>query len=328
MKNNKKLLTIIITILILALAVVTFFVISGSGSKKENDEPKKDSFTPLMYEVTKEGSTNKMYLIGSMHLVDLNKVEFPKYLIDAYNDSDYLAVEADVVAVLDSPELMQKYYLDNAKYKDGTTVKDHMEEENYNKLVKFLNSKGYSIEQVKDYKLDQIESVISSLMLKDAKIASEVNGLDVYYLRKAKAENKTILEVESMDFQTELENSFPDRLHEISIIDMIDNYDEQVKQLKQLTEIWKNGDPEELVQILDFEEKAYDKLSDSDKAIQDDYNYRFMTLRNINMTKKFIEYFNEDKKVLFMVGAAHLIGDDGIVKLLEQEGYTLKQINK
>ena len=46
------------------------------------------------------------------------------------------------------------------------------------------------------------------------------------------------------------------------------------------------------------------------------------------MKNKLEEFFNEDKKVFFMVGAAHLVGENGIANLLVQDGYTVKQINK
>ena len=49
--------------------------------------------------------------------------------------------------------------------------------------------------------------------------------------------------------------------------------------------------------------------------------------RNVGMKNKFNEYFNGNKKVFYMVGAAHLIGDDGLASLLEKEGYKVTRVN-
>ena len=43
---------------------------------------------------------------------------------------------------------------------------------------------------------------------------------------------------------------------------------------------------------------------------------------------RFEEFFNEDKDVLFMVGTAHLIGENGIANQLKQRGYIVVQISK
>ena len=48
--------------------------------------------------------------------------------------------------------------------------------------------------------------------------------------------------------------------------------------------------------------------------------------RNIGMKDKLEEYFNNGYDVFYMVGAAHLLGDKGIAKLVEQDGYTVKLV--
>ena len=45
------------------------------------------------------------------------------------------------------------------------------------------------------------------------------------------------------------------------------------------------------------------------------------------MTEKAIEYFNDNKDVFYMVGAAHIIGDKGIVNNLKKQGFIIKQVN-
>jgi uncharacterized protein YbaP (TraB family) len=156
------------------------------------------------------------------------------------------------------------------------------------------------------------------------------DGVDEYFLKKAREDNKEIIDVESFEFQLNLTNSFSDRLYEIMIENCIDNYDKQIDETKKLYKIWKNGDSKELLVLLDNEltEEDLKKLSEEDIKLVKDYNYKLLDERNIGMKDKLIEFFNNDKKVFFMVGAAHLVGEKGIANLLVQEGFTVTQVNK
>jgi uncharacterized protein YbaP (TraB family) len=52
--------------------------------------------------------------------------------------------------------------------------------------------------------------------------------------------------------------------------------------------------------------------------------YKKMILdRNINMTLKIEEYLNAGDTYFVIAGLAHFIGEDGIVKMLQDKGYTV-----
>ena len=84
---------IIIVILILLIGLLGSYFVYNHFFDKNNNEPKEEEktmkdITPLMYEVTKEGSNSKIYLFGSIHFAEISKLEFPKYVLDAYNNSN------------------------------------------------------------------------------------------------------------------------------------------------------------------------------------------------------------------------------------------------
>ncbi len=331
MKKNQKIITIIISILaVLSLATSSYFIATKNKKEdkpKEKEISKKETITPLMYKVTKDGSDNVIYLFGSMHLVNLKEFDFPKYVMDAYENSDYLAVEADIVEIQNQENFLMNYLMSLA-YSDGTTVSDHISEDTYNKMVEFLKEKNMYNKQLDVYKLSFFENLISNAIVEESGINSS-DGVDTYFLNKAKEDKKEILEVESYEFQENLINSFPDRLFELSIISMIDNYDAQVKEMKRLYEIWKKGNEEELIELISEDEiDVIEELTDEEKKLIDNYNYEMIDKRNIGMKEKFNSYFNDNKKVLFMVGAAHIVGENGIANLLTKEGYNVVAINK
>lgn len=336
--NNKKLLVIFVAIMCVIAVGISGYGIAkqflGKEEDKEEKEEKKDKqkeqITPLMYKVTKEGSDNVMYLFGSMHTVNFDDFDLPKYVMDAYKESDYLAVEVDINKYMEDEEKVQQLALD-MMYMDGTTIKDHIDEELYNKIINILKDKKLYNQVYESFKLYGIESLITSQMTKDAGL-NENDGIDTYLLDLAKKENKEILEVETFDFQMKLLFESPDKYYEISILSSIDEYEESVNELKELYSAWKKGDVEALKKLTKGDEVTeediakYELTQEDMKEIEAYYN-AMLKDRNVGMKNKFNEYFNENKKVFYMVGAAHLIGDDGLASLLEKEGYKVTRVN-
>lgn len=282
-----------------------------------------------MYKVTKEGSDNVMYLFGSMHIVNFDDFDMPKYVMDAYNESDYLAVEIDINKYMEDQKVMQEMALD-MMYPDGTTIKDHVDKEFYNKLINFMKEKKMYNPLYENFKLYGIESLITSYMTDEAGL-KEDDGIDTHMLDLAKKENKEILEVETFELQMKLTSDAPDRYYEIAILTYIEDYEKSLDSLKELYSAWKKGDIEALEKLSESEITKEDiekyKLTKEDLKMLEDYNNAMLRDRNIGMKNKFNEYFNGNKKVFYMVGAAHLVGDEGLASLLEKEGYTVTRVN-
>ena len=319
---------------ITSIIIVTLVIIIGGiflyDKIKKNNTPEivveKEKITPLLYEVTKEGSNNKMYLFGSIHVANVSDFEFPKYVMNAYNNSHYLACEFDIIAFQNDQEKVLEQ-VTGLLYQDGTTIKDHLDKDAYEKLVNFLKEKNNYNELYEQYKPAFLESIITMQMAKDANI--NINeGIDDYFLMKAKEDKKNILEVESADFQFNLSNNFSDKLYSLMFKEAVDEYDESIKGLKDLYQAWKDGNEELLLKTLDDDMEIKKEYTKEEIKLIENYNKKMLNDRNDGMTKKAIEYFNNDQDVFFMVGAAHIITDTGLVNSLQENGFTVKQIKE
>ena len=265
-----------------------------------------------------------MYLFGSIHVANTNKIEFPKYLMDAYNNSHYIACEYDVVAEQnDQEKIMDEMML--LMYQDGTTVKDHLNKDVYEKIVNFLNERKAYTELYDNYKPFFFESLLSLQLASDAGINAS-DGIDSYFLRKATEDKKEILEVESSEFQLNIFNNFDDELYNIMFNDMLDNYEEEVQGIKDLYQAWKDGNKEKLIELADDDITIENNYTKKQKALIKDYNKKVVDDRNTTMAKKAIEYFNNNQDVFYMVGAFHIISDTGLVNQLQKAGFTVQQV--
>lgn len=293
---------------------------------KEQDNLKEQS-KPLLYKVTKEGTDTTMYLFGSIHVADERAYPMPDVVMDAYNNSDYLAVEFDLITYSKD----YKAQVDSLKtlvLQDGTLVKDHLSEETYELMVKYLKeNKLYS--SMYDYYKPAIHySLISSFQAEQGGLDSNL-GIDMYFLEKAHDEKKGILEVESASSQYEMLGSLPDKLFDFMILSSIINEKAMVKDNVDLYEAWLEGDASYIINALESSDNEILKNFDSYREIielVEQYNKALIDDRNVAMTQKAIEYFNEGKNVFFVVGLAHIVGENAIANNLKENGYIVEVV--
>lgn len=108
-------------------------------------------------------------------------------------------------------------------------------------------------------------------------------------------------------------NGFSKELQEKNLNIALDNFDVLDDGVEQLAKMWKTGNDEELLEFT------------NSMAVDEEYNKAMLIDRNIGMAKKIDGYLKNGKKeeYFIVVGAAHYLGEHGIVKLLEEKGYTV-----
>lgn len=312
-------------ILLILLVFVGLFTIVGCGNKSKKEKVKKEVITPLMYEVTKEGSTNKIYILGTIHIGNLKNTEFDKYVLKAFNESHYVAAEIDNE---DDEEDLTKQ-IEKTLYQGDDTIKNHISEESYIKLMKYVKDNNLD-DEIVDLDKTNLESYSQLLMqvVIDKSGLSADEGIDEYFVNKAKKEGKNFLVIEGSEFQNKVLASLPDKVYENMILEVIDNLDGQVTEAKEMFKKWKNGNEEEIWKDDGSSIKEEDKSKYSEEVIKaaEEFDEKLLYSRNITMTDKLEEYFNNDYDVFYMVGQDHTVGDKGIVTLLRQRGYVVTKL--
>jgi len=306
--------------LALSIAIILPLVITGCFDNSESKQT-DNTITPAMWKVSSKDGDTDLYLFGSIHAADDTSYPLPKKVMDAYESSDYLAVEADIVAFEKDLTAQTKMAL-NMAYTDGTTIQDHISAETYTKIKEVLTENKLYNEVYEMYKPALWTSLLDSIIVKKSGLDPE-KGIDSFLLKKAKKDEKQILEVESIEFQTDMLLGFSDEIQELMLKGYTKDLDTQVGYLEQLYAIWQSGDAEK---IAEFGEEEDDEFTDAEKALYEDYNKEMLTDRNIGMADKAEEYLESGKKTFFVVGAMHMVGDDGLVALLEEKGYTVTAV--
>lgn len=309
-------------LLIFLMVFVALFTITACGSKKE--ESKKETITPLMYEVTKEGSSNKIYILGTIHIGNLKNTEFAEYVLKAFDESHYVSAEIDNK---DNDDILSD--LLKMTYAEGDSIKNHMSEESYNKLMNFVDEYDLDLEIIDKnlLNLEYYSQAITQVVIEKSGLNTD-DGIDNYFVNKAKKDNKIFMEVESVEFQDNVLSNLSDKFYENTIIKTIDDLDEEIENAKESFEKWKQGNEEEIWKddgsTIKEEEKA--NYSAEDIKIAEEFDEKVLYSRNITMTDKLEEFFNNNYDMFFMVGQDHVIGPKGIVSYLRQRGYTVTKL--
>lgn len=294
------------------ILILCFSFMVGCSNKKEETEPIATT-TPLLIEVSKEGAENKLYLFGSIHAADENLYPLPDYVLNAYKESDSIAVEFDLVEftkdLSSQMELLSKFV-----YTDGSTITDNINEDTYTKGVELLKSAGLYTSMMDYYKPIMWQSLIENVVMLDSGL-DEQYGIDKHFLTLAKENNKNIIELESAEYQYNMLLGFDMDMQVYLLEESIKQIEEAKENMVKLYDLYKKGNKEDLEKLV-FEEETSDSYTEQ-------YNNELITVRNQNMTESLDQTFGEGKNVFCTVGLAHIIGEGGIADLLEQRGYTI-----
>ncbi|UQZ34672.1 polysaccharide biosynthesis protein GumN [Paenibacillus sp. PK3_47] len=260
----------------------------------------------FMWEVEANGNT--VYLVGSMHIADDSFYPLRDEYEEAFAEADYLGVEIDISKA--AGEDQQKLIMDLGMYQDGTTLKDHVSAETYAKLGEILKEAGLEPNALDAFKPWVAESTLSSL--KAAKAGYEASaGIDLYFIQKAVERKIPVVELESYESQLSMFNDFSQELQEKNLRAALDNFEVLDQSVGLMAEMWKTGNEEQLLDLT------------NNFSTDAEYVKAMLIDRNIGMADKIDGYLKNGKKEEYfvVVGAAHYLGEHGILKLLEDKGY-------
>ncbi|CAM4159750.1 TraB/GumN family protein [Paenibacillus alkaliterrae] len=284
------------------------YVVSWSSEQRTVSLEATEASRGFLWKVENAGNT--VYLLGSIHIANEAMYPLRSEILNAYKESDYLVVEADISKAND-PKI-QELVLDLSTYKDGTTLKDHVSAETYEKIGKILAEIGLAANALDAYKPWSVSNTISYFAANKEGFDPAI-GIDAYFLQQAIVSQQPIIELESFELQLKMFDEFSDELQEEMLDGSIESYYAENSDIEAVSEMWVTGNEEQLLAL------TLDTATNGElyKALLED--------RNIPMVDKVKSYLNEKegKTYFVVVGAAHMLGEHGLVPLLEKAGFTV-----
>jgi uncharacterized protein YbaP (TraB family) len=258
------------------------------------------------------GKAGTVYLIGSVHLLSNDFYPLQPPLEAAYKDSDLLVEEVDMAELTDPAS--QLSLLGRAMLPSSTPLEKVISPDTYALLVKRAAALGLPIEPFKLLKPWMAALTLVQVEWQQAGFDPQL-GLDKHFYDQAKADGKATQGLETAEYQISRLDGMTMEQQEHLLAESLKELDDEKENMKKLVDAWRSGDA-----------PAVEKIVLSDLKAEPVLYQRLLVERNRNWMPKIEALFSRPKHALVVVGAAHLVGPDGLLAALKAKGYTVEQM--
>ena len=261
-----------------------------------------------------EGTSNRVYLLGSVHLLREQDHPLPRVIDEAYDDAETLYMELDMDDL--DPLLMQATINRLGMLEEGTSLRDVMGDELYAEAMAVAVELEIPLEM-----LERTEPWFAAITVEQLALArigfNPSYGVEMHLLRKASRDGKTILGFESVEQQL----AYLDGLSldaQLALLMQTLTESAAIREvMDDLILAWRSGDIGYLEQTLLDDVSGYPELYDT-----------IVANRNRLWVDTIDELLEQGEDYLVVVGALHLVGEDGVPQLLRQRGVRITQMHE
>jgi uncharacterized protein YbaP (TraB family) len=257
------------------------------------------------------GPKGSVYLVGSVHMLTKDYYPLQPALDAAFQESDLLVEELDL-GEMRAPDA-QMALLTRGLLPSGQTLDAVISKETLDLVAKHAAAMGLPLEPLKRFKPWSLALTLLGMAWQKAGFEAEL-GLDQHFYDRARAANKSVRGLETVGFQISRfdEMSMPDqdRLLQQSLREI----DHETTAVATLANAWKAGDTATIERIV-LEDVKNDPV----------LYRRLIVERNHSWLPVIEEISARPRPAFVVVGAAHLIGPDGLLAGLRAQGFTLEQ---
>jgi uncharacterized protein YbaP (TraB family) len=259
----------------------------------------------LLWEI-KGDSVQKSYLFGTMHLIEKDYFVFTKKLEKLLSKSDVLVME--LPGLPDQQEALRYVTLEEGNFSDYFSDAQMDSIYNWAKAEMGLSKEGFNAS------FSTMKPFVVVQMAVQMHFMGKTESYELTFQNLANEYQLAIEGLETVAEQMALFDNLEDTEMNEIVMETIRKDDESLQLTKSMMEIYNRQQIDSLYMlILEEGGTISDKQSD------------FLDNRNKNWIPK-IEAAIKKQKSFIAVGAGHLGGPQGVIRLLEQEGYSVKPV--
>ena len=254
---------------------------------------------------------NSVYLLGSIHY--LKKENFPlrKTILDALDSSKRLVLEIDLNNA--SAGSAQRLTFEKAPYRDGTTLAQNIDQETYRLAAQRAAQLGVDMRVLNPMKPWFV--ALTMMAIKFQQLGLDPNlGVDRYLAERAKDGGKPTIGLETLEFQLTLLDQLSKRDQDSMLRETVTELDLLDQNFNEIVQSWLKGDGASLEALLLASLREYPDL-----------HQKIIVERNRRWLPQIEKMIAQGEGAMVVVGAAHLVGQDGVIEMLKTRGYKLEQ---
>ena len=260
------------------------------------------------------GRHNRVYLLGSIHLLRDQDYPLPRAFFAAYEDAESLVMELD----MDDMDPLEGQLLSNelGLIKDGRELRDLMGARPYAEAERLALAAEVPLALLANAE-PWFAAVNVEIMLLMRMGFNPALGLDSQLAELAQADGKTITGLETLREQFELLDGLsPGAQREMLLQALAEGVDMQ-DTMDGMIDAWRSGDVDYLA----------DKML-ADVSGDPELNRVIVVDRNRDWTGRIEALLDDSEDYLVIVGTLHLVGKDGVPNLLKARGHEVIQLRE
>lgn len=271
--------------------------------------------TPAIWKVS--DADNSVYLLGSFHALKAEDYPLSDQVMAAYADAERLAFEIapDELQSPDLPAIMQQA----ARLPAGQNLQALLPEAAWRQLQDWSQANpSYPIAG-----LNRLEPWYVAILVSNSRAQAEgfepARGVDQHFMNAARPSAKPGIGLEKASQQIALFDGMPPAAQRQLLQEALDgNAAEDARDLETLRRLWKAGDAAGLQR--ETIERMRREYPDLYRSVNVDRNHAWLP-----QVQAMLDAETKDD-TLVVVGALHLLGDDGLVQLLRDKGYRVERL--
>jgi uncharacterized protein YbaP (TraB family) len=267
-----------------------------------------------LFEVSKAGAPPS-YVFPTIHLNDRDVLKLPRQVAGALKRSRIVPLENDGTPDDQAASIRAMFYA------DGRLLPDVIGPELYGKVLEHAAALGLRQEVLPHLKPGALWFILGKVRIEHGS-GSEWPVLDQALAGFASRRNIRVVGLD-LDAETDalLTGRFTEREQVLLLEHALASWDEEPGSSTELREAYLAGDLAAL-----YEPDASPNRTPMDPALELKLQYEFLTARNQRWIPR-MKAELEQGGAFVAVGAMHLPGGDGVLHLLEKEGFTVRVVH-
>lgn len=261
-----------------------------------------------------QGAHNSVYLLGSIHLLRPQDYPLPSILEQAYDDAEVLIMEVDMDDL--DPFAAQAAFNAYGVLHDDRTLRDLMGEALYQRASEAATRIDVPLDM-----LDKTEpwyaAITVEILILNRLGFNPALGIDMHMMSKAVADGKPIHGLETVEEQIQFLDGLSLAAQRAMLLSTLEESAELGEIMEKLIDAWRHGD----IDYLDT--GLLESFADHPELKK-----VLITDRNARWVDAIDALLDDDDDYLIIVGALHLVGDEGVPELLSRRGVSVRQLSE
>ena len=280
----------------------------------------------ILYRISGNGLETPSYIVGTYHLAPASFADSIPGMKTAIEGTQQVCGELDMMDAFkpeNAARLMQSQMLP-----EGTTLSSLLTSEQLERLNKLLleemgsnlNDEAFAAQIDKMTPAALSTTLSLSSYMKKVESFNPMELIDNYFQMLALQNGKAVKGFETVDFQMGVLFGAPLEKQVNDLMCMVDHFKDTEEMVDLITTAYFSQDLTQIEEAMEQESKIDCGTTEEDEDI-------LINNRNRNWVELMPDMMAE-QPTLFVVGAGHLCGEKGVLKLLEKAGYTVEGVKE